>query len=141
MDYTGLDIGSGILGLATAASPAGPWTDQGAIVKTPGAMPESPTIAVYGDSTYLFYNHAGVNPMGEVFRYGPTPAGPWSDASPLRPGWAHEVWTGYDGKHYTSYLTDYSVTIQHLTWDDFYDPPHPFIGETIHRIFVPLVAR
>ena len=46
-----------------------------------------------------------------------------------------------DGTDYTSYLTDYSVTIQPVTWDRFYNPARPFIGETIHRIFLPLASR
>ena len=145
--YTGLDYDAdlhtsvGIVGLANAPSPLGPWTDQGAIVELPKAMPESPTVTVHKSIYYLFYNHAGANARGEVYRHGPTPAGPWTEPSPFRPGWAHEVWTGQDGRFYTSYLTDYSVTIQRLTWDAFYDPPLPFIGETIHRLFAPLAVH
>ena len=145
--YTGLDYDPelrksvGIVGLASSTSPSGPWLDQGAIVRLPGAMPESPTVAVHQGVYYLFYNHAGANVLGGMVRHGPTPAGPWTQASHFRPGWAHEVWADQDGRPHTSYLTDYSVTIQRLTWDSFYDPPQPFIGETVYRIFAPLVAR
>jgi predicted GH43/DUF377 family glycosyl hydrolase len=145
--YTGLDYDSdlrtsvGIIGLASSSSPLGPWLDQGAILKLAGAMPESPTVTVRDGVYYLFYNHAGAEVLGGMVRHGPTPAGPWTQASPFRPGWAHEVWTGRDGKPHTSYLEGYQVTIQQLTWDSFYKPPQPFIGEAVYRVFAPLVAR
>jgi predicted GH43/DUF377 family glycosyl hydrolase len=145
--YTGLDYAPdlrssvGIVGLASSTSPLGPWLDQGAVLRLPGAMPESPTVAVHEGVYYLFYNHAGAEVLGGMERHGPAPAGPWTEASPFRPGWAHEVWSDLEGETNTSYLTDYSVTIQRLTWDSFYDPPRPFIGETIYRIFAPLATR
>jgi hypothetical protein len=145
--YTGLDYDAdrktsvGIVGLARAVSPLGPWVDQGAILKLANAMPESPTVTDYEGVYYLFYHHTGANPRGEFYRQGPSPAGPWAEARPFRPGWAHEVWRGMGGGYYTSYLTDYSVTIQRVTWDAFYDPARPFVGDTVHRIFLPLANR
>lgn len=139
--YTGLDTTGGIVGLATASSPSGPWTDWGEIVTTPTYMPESPTIVFHAGLYYLFYNDAGEAGLSEVYRYGPTPAGPWSETYAFRPGWAHEVWIGQDEELYTSFLTDYTITIRRLTWDDFYYPPHPFVGEAVYRLFVPLVLR
>lgn len=165
--YTGLDNDGGIVGLATASSPLGPWADQGAIVTSQGSMPESPTLTFHNGLYYLLYNDVsgaglgeafryGPRPagwdriydgrlvsagLGEVYRYGPTPAGPWSAVHPFGPGWAHEIWLGQDQASYTSFLTDYTVTIRPLNWDYFYDPPHPFIGEAVHRVFLPLLLR
>lgn len=139
--YTGLDIGGGIVGLATAASPFGPWTDWGAMVTTPNSMPESPTLVFHQRYYYLFYNDAGQTGLGQVFHYGPTPAGPWSEAHVFRPGWAHEIWQGQGGELYTSFLTGYTVSVERLTWDNFYQPPRPFIGENVEHVFVPLVSR
>ncbi len=139
--YTGQDTDGGIVGLATAPSLSGPWIDWGTIMTAPASMPESPTVAFYDSFYYLFYNDAGSAGLGEVFRYGPTPAGPWSEALSFHPGWAHEVWTGQDGKFYTSFLTNYTITIRRLTWDDFYYPSRPFIGEAVHHVLVPLVLR
>jgi hypothetical protein len=141
MYYTGRDTDGGIVGLATASSLLGPWTDWGAVVTTSVSMPESPTMAVHDKLYYLFYNDAGEAGSGEVYHFGPTPAGPWSEAYAFRPGWAHEVWMGQDGMFYTSYLTDYTITIRRLTWDEFYEPPRPFIGEAVFHVLVPLVLR
>ena len=139
--YTGLDQSGGIIGVATASSPIGPWTDWGAMLTLPRAMPESPTIAVYGGLYYLFYHSVGSEGRGELYHYGPSPQGPWSAADYIRPGWAHEIWMAQDGDHYTSYLTGYAVNIRRLTWDDHYSPPHPFIGAAVHRAFAPLALR
>jgi hypothetical protein len=139
--YTGLDTGGGIVGLATASDPLGPWTDWGAVLTRPVSMPESPAVVAYGGLYYLLYNDAPPGGLGEVYHYGPTPAGPWSKARPFRPGWAHEVWLGGDARFYTSYLTDYTVSIDYLTWDSTYVPARPFIGETVYRVSLPLVSR
>ncbi len=141
MYYTGLDLDGGIVGLATAPYPAGPWTDWGALVTDANAMLESPTLVFYGGLYYLFYNASGPEGSTELYHYGPTPAGPWSTALPLYPGWAHEIWTGPDQNWYTSFLTDYSVTIRPLTWNDFHVPPRPFIGPTIYRQFLPAMRH
>jgi hypothetical protein len=139
MYYTGLDTAGGIVGLATAPSLTGPWTDWGAVLTEAGSMLESATLATHDDLYYLFYHAVGGANSGEFYRYGPTPGGPWSEAYPFRPGWAHEVWTEHDTSWYTSFLTDYSITIRHLTWDGFYEPPRPFIGEEVYRVFLPEV--
>ncbi len=139
--YTGRDIDGGIIGLATAPSPSGPWIDWGAVVTTPNAMPESPTLTHYGGLYYLFYHGVGAAGSGQVYHYGPTLAGPWSRAHRFRPGWAHEIWVGQDGESYTSFLTDYSVSTDLLTWDAWYNPPHPVVGEAVYRIFVPSVVQ
>lgn len=142
--YTGRDVDGGIVGLATAPSLSGPWIDWGAIVMTPQpTIPESSTISFYGGFYYLFYNHLSSDGVNEVYRYGPTPAGPWSEDYTFRPGWAHEVWTLPDGKSYTSFLTDYdyTITIRHLVWDDFYYPPRPFIGEAVYHVLIPLISH
>jgi len=136
--YTGLDQVGGIVGVATADSPLGPWTDWGAILTLPDSMPESSTLVAHEASYYLFYHHVS---QGEQFRIGPGPTGPWTEAYGFSPGWAHEIWQGQDGYEYTSFLTDYSVTISRLTWDTFYEPPHPFIGEDVNHLLLPLIAR
>jgi hypothetical protein len=136
--YTGLDEAGGIVGLATATSLSGEWRDWGAIDPTTlNAMQESPTLAQYQDAYYLFYHLAG---KGEFFRIGPGPDGPWSQPYEFNPGWAHEVWKTPDGSWFTSYLTDYSVSIASLNWDDFYDPPRPAVGEKTYHQILPLIS-
>ena len=135
--YTGLDKKGGIVGVATASSLLGPWTDWGSILTLTSGMAESSTLAAHDGSYYLFYNDTFQR--GESFRIGPGPTGPWTQAYRFAPGWAHEVWRGQDGYEYTSFLTNYSVTISRLTWDIFYNPPHPFIGENVYHLMLPLI--
>jgi hypothetical protein len=136
--YTGLDQAGGIVGVATASSPLGPWTDWGAILTLTNGMAESSTLAAHGGSYYLFYHDTS---QSERFRIGPGPTGPWTEAYGFTPGWAHEIWQGQDGYEYTSFLTDYSVTISHLIWDTFYNPPLPFIGENVYHLMLPLIVH
>ena len=74
-----------------------------------------------------------------MYRFGPTRGGPWMDETLLIPGWAHEFWTGIDGSTYTSYLTDYSVTINSVNFDDRYSPPKLFIGDQFMELFLPQI--
>lgn len=143
MYYTGRDIDGGIVGIATARFPEGPWRDYGSIMTVDGpGMTESPTIWQAHGGYYLFYNLASTSlPNGEMYRFGPTPAGPWGKELPFTPGWAHEIWTGMDEQTYTSYLIDYSVTIQPLSWNTQFIPPHPSIGQEIENLFLPMVVR
>lgn len=136
--YTGLDQAGGIVGVATASSPLGPWYDWGAILTLSNGMAESSTLAAHGSSYYLFYHDTS---QSSHFRIGPGPTGPWTEAYGFAPGWAHEVWQGQDGYEYTSFLTDYSVTISRLIWDTFYNPPRPFIGENVYHLMIPLIIR
>jgi hypothetical protein len=151
--YSASDQEGGIIGMATSISPVGPWEDWGHVIPpVPGTVPESPTIyyrpsIIPGNELqpfsqtayfYLFYHLSG---QAESYRIGATQAGPWSEPFTLLPGWAHEVWNGQDGLTYTSYLTDYSITISQLTWNTYYDPPHPFIGADVHRCLLPLVTK
>lgn len=136
--YTGRDESGGIVGVATSTSPEGPWYDWGAIIVTPNAMPESPTVVSYGGFYYLFYNEAR---RGERYRIGASPTGPWSNPAVFSPGWAHEVWYGQDGNTYTSFLTDYTVTISRIAWDNFFYPPVPFIGSKRYHLMLPLIIR
>ncbi len=140
MLYTGLDETGGIVGVATALSPLGPWIDWGAI--TPpvmNSMLESPTLVQYGHFYYLFYNNTAAK--GERYRYGPAPTGPWSIEYPLTPGWAHEVWQDSMGEWRTSYLTNYTISISKLSWDELLFPPQPYIGYQRFHVFSPLIIR
>jgi hypothetical protein len=133
--YTGMDVNGGIVGVAKATSPEGPWRDWGAIISPiAGGVPESATVASYAGAYYLFYNDTS---FGEVFRIGASPTGPWLEPQHFIPGWAHEVWQDVDGQWYTSYLTSATVTISPLAWDDFYDPVWPFIGENAFHVLLP----
>ena len=128
--YTGSDTGGGIVGMATAKSPFGPWVDWGAIIPPlPNKeMPESSTIAYVEGHFYLFYHHTS---QGGVYRIGPSQAGPWLPESAFKPGWAHEVWQAPNDQWYTSYLLDYTVTISPMTWDEFFHPARPAIGSEV----------
>lgn len=134
--YTGLDDQGAIVGLATAPAPQGPWTDWGAVLSIGSAhrMMESPTVAIFSGLYYLFYNQVT---QGEEYRVGASPGGPWAEQRDFGPGWANEVWTGQDGNTYTSYLTNYSVTIKRMGWDTFFEIPRPFIGENVFHLMIP----
>jgi beta-xylosidase len=136
--YTGKDKDGGIVGLATAESPEGPWRDWGAILTVPGTMLESPMVIFHEGWYYLVYNQTSA---GERLRVGPTPSGPWSESRPLHPGWAHEIWMSMNGNWMTSYLTTYDISIQPLTWDETFSPAWPFIGEQVHHLWLPLIMN
>jgi hypothetical protein len=141
MYYTGRDTGGGIIGLATASSPLGPWEDQGAIAMSAESMPENATYIVYQGLYYLFYNDSQPPGLGQVYSYGSLVDGPWSEPRQFRPGWGHEVWLGQDGELYTSYLVGFDIAIRRLSWDHFFNPPRPFIGDSIYHVVTPLVLR
>ena len=144
--YTGRDVEGGIIGLATASTPGGPWVDWGQILifsdDIPQRTPESPTVFVHDGFYYLFYNS-----IGEHYQIGASPAGPWTDEHPFTPGWAHEIWAGVDGQNYASYLSDtndenrFTVTISPVNWDSYFYPPTPFIGDEIFHLMMPLVKK
>jgi len=137
--YTGHDEAGGIIGLATAATPAGPWTDWGPVFPpVPEVMLESPTLVEFHGASYLFYHQVGV---GEFYRTAPSLAGPWQAPRPLAPGWAHEVWQTTDGAWLTSYLTDSSVTIAPITWDTLSQPARAMVGSRLFRGFLPFLGR
>jgi len=134
--YTGRDTEGGIIGLATATNPAGTWEDQGSILDPEiNVMLESPTLIRFGNFFYLFYN---LSRIGEYYRIGESPTGPWGEPIPFQPGWAHEIWQDPRGNWSASYLTDYTVTIRPLIWDTSKHPPNPII-EDISRIFIPYI--
>ncbi len=137
--YSGRDVGRGIVGLAKAPHPTGPWTDLGPIIPADlEAMPESPTLAQQGGVFYMFYNRSYI---GEIVRTGSAITGTWSTTQPFKPGWAHEVWQDASGAWFTSYLTDYTVSISHLSWDPMRTPEWPFVGESIFYNTLPLIRR
>lgn len=122
--YTGKDSGGGIIGVAVASSPGGPWADLGAILPAiPDGLYENPFVAAYQGAYYLFYHHPQ---QGTQYRISESPTGPWSAPFDLAPGWAHEIWQQGD-LWFTSFLTDYSVTIFPLAWDVENGQIHPQI--------------
>jgi hypothetical protein len=137
--YAGRDQAGGIIGAAVAPSVLGPWSDLGSVIPPiPNGMPESPAVVHYAGRFYLFYN---LSRVGGYYRIGESPLGPWGAALPFRPGWAHEVWQDVNGEWLTSYLTVYAVSIDSLTWDAFFNPPRPFIGQIQSRLALPTVFR
>jgi beta-xylosidase len=138
MFYTGRDATGPIVGLAISEHLVGPWYDRGSILDFPRqhAMAESPTVVSYAGAYYLIYNNTR---HGEEYRIGLSITGPWSDAFPLFPGWAHEIWVGQNGLVYTSYLQDYEITIDRIGWDTFYNPPRLFVGS--YRIYIPTLRN
>jgi hypothetical protein len=137
--YTGEDTSGGIVGLATAAELSGPWIDWGAVLPAvPGAALESPTIVPFGDAYYLFYYDTTST---ERYRIGATAAGPWLETGAFGPGWGNEVWQSQDGSWFTSYLTDYTVTISALTWDAFFVPSRPLVGKAAYHLTLPHVMQ
>ncbi|MFC1923024.1 family 43 glycosylhydrolase [Chloroflexota bacterium] len=139
MYYAGRDQSGSIIGLATAPSPMGPWTDWGTVVSPePDAILESPTIAQFEGFSYLFFTRSTV---GGFYRIGASPSGPWRAPVSFNPGWAHEIWQDMGGKWFTSFLTNLTVTIEPLSWDKLFNPPRPFIGSTIVHTFIPLLTK
>lgn len=138
--YTGLDIEGGIVGMATAKAPIGPWVDWGAVIEPlpDNRMAESATIVRFDQSYYLFYHDTD---QGEVYSIGGSQAGPWEPPVGFNPGWAHEVWKNSSDQWYTSYLQDYSVTISPVTWDDFFSPAKPIIGSSAYHSVLPVVQQ
>jgi hypothetical protein len=137
--YAGRDLAGSIIGMATAPTPEGPWTDHGSILDPdPRVVFESPTVTSFAGVFYLVYTLSG---SGGYFRVGASPAGPWGIAIPFRPGWAHEIWQGVSGEWFTSYLTDYTVTISSVTWDAFFEPPYPTIGSSVQHLFLPILQK
>jgi hypothetical protein len=135
--YTSLDEAGGMIGVATAISPVGPWLDWGSIVApVMGDMLESPTVVQYSNTFYLFHNSPEV---GEFYQIGASPAGPWLEAVPFQPGWAHEIWLSTEGEWFTSYLTDYTVTINRLLWNNSNDVPKPTIDWVRSAVYLPVI--
>ncbi|MFZ6026454.1 MAG: family 78 glycoside hydrolase catalytic domain [Chloroflexota bacterium] len=122
--YTGRDTGGGIVGAGVASAPTGPWEDWGAILPATAETDyESPFVVVANGQYYLFYHLTG---QGTQYRIANGPLGPWSEPFDLAPGWAHEIWQE-DGRWFTSFLTDYSVTLFPLVWKPVDGLLHPVI--------------
>jgi beta-xylosidase len=135
--YSGHDQDGAIIGVATAPTPAGPWSDQGSIMPSlVSDTPESPTIARYSDRYYLFYT---LSYLGGYYRIGDSPTGPWQPALPFRPGWAHEVWQDANQEWLTSFMSGDNIAIAQLTWDAVSNPIRPFIGLIQAHLFLPAV--
>ena len=138
--YTGKDetggIG-GIIGYATTTAILDVWKDHGRVViPDDRAFLESPFLLYNEELYYLFYNLAGV---GEYYRSSESYLGPWSDEKAFLPGWAHEFFLGKEGKLYSSYLTEPTVTISPVSWDRLVIPPRPVLSDKIFRQFFPQI--
>lgn len=140
MYYTGRDVTGSIIGWATSVSPVGPWHDWGATLTLPrrGTMAESPTIFSYADTYYLVYNNTS---MGEEYRIGSTPTGPWSDAVSFPAGWANEVWVGQNGQEYTSYVNNYAIVIRRVKVNETVTSPRLLVEGKPHRLFFPFMVN
>jgi hypothetical protein len=142
MYYTARDAVGPIVGLAVSISPIGPWYDWGKILTLPqqDAMAESPMVIYHAGAYYLIYHNTD---HGEEYRIGLMATGPWSEAFPLDPGWANEIWSGEDGLDYTSYLQgyaqSYAVVIDRVLWDNSYKPPRLFVRAGLHWLFIPIL--
>jgi len=133
--YTGLDETGGIIGVAESTSLMGTWVDQGSVTEPdPTTMRESPFVLSRDGIYYLFYNFPTI---GEYYQTRTSHLEPWSEKIALRPGWANEFFSGMDGKLYSSYLTDFTVTISPVSWDRLFSPPRPVLSENIYYQFLP----
>ncbi|MEJ2211293.1 MAG: hypothetical protein P8129_19945 [Anaerolineae bacterium] len=142
MYYTAYDEVGGIIGLATATSLYGPWSDLGPIHVVDISMAENATLVEHNDLDYLFFNHSSPPGLGEVYVVGETSRGAWSEPVLFRPGWAHEFFVGYDGQAYVAYLTHYLLEIRRLQWDDSVSPPRPWIEEgQVYTLWLPLARH
>lgn len=139
MVYTGRDVEGGIIGLATAPAPAGPWQDHGPLILIPDVIPESPVLLHHEVGFYLIANETGGN--GSAYRYLEQFAGPASGPFLLIPGWAHEFWQGLDGKLYSSYLTFYGITISPVSWDNQLIPPRLFLSASVSHAYLPVTGN
>jgi hypothetical protein len=137
--YTGRDVAGGIIGLASAPEPVGPWQDQGALITLPDMIPESPVLLQHEHGFYLVSNETGGS--GPAYRYLEQLGEPASAPFPLFPGWAHEFWQGLDGRLYSSYLTYYEITITPVSWDQTAVPPRLFLSPTIRHAYLPLLSH
>jgi predicted GH43/DUF377 family glycosyl hydrolase len=141
--YTGQDETGGIVGVAKATSPYGTWTDLGAVIEpVPGHIFESPVVVSYKDFYYLSY-HENIpgQSQGEHSLISESPTGTFREPSPLFPGWAHEIWQDTKDNWYVSYLTNFTVTIAPLSWNEIFQPPRPFIGAQVHNVFLPIAVH
>ena len=137
--YTATDQDGGIVGVATSNSLHGPWVDRGRVVPPIeiGSL-ESSAIILYDQIYYLFYHNTIA---GGQFRIGVSPTGPWFPPEGFRPGWAHELWLARSGEWFTSFLTDYSVTIRQVAWDESFVPPHPKVSTNLYQVSLPLLVK
>ena len=141
--YTGQDEAGGIVGVATAPGPAGPWTDHGTVIEpTPGNIFESPIAVPYQDFFYLVY-HKNIpgQSQGEFSLVGESPTGLFRELYPFFPGWAHEIWRDSQNNWRVSYLTTNTVTIAPLSWNELFQPPRPFIGTQAYNVFLPITVH
>ena len=141
--YTGQDETGGIVGVASAPDPAGLWTDLGAVIDpTPGYVFESPIVVPNQDFFYLVY-HKNIpgQSKGVYSLISESPIGLYREPILLFPGWAHEIWRDTQDNLRISYLTNNTVTIATLSWNELFHPPRPFIGEQVYNFFLPIMVH
>lgn len=139
--YTGTDATGGIVGVASAPTPYGPWTDLGPVIPpTLDHIYESAT-AFFREGTYYLTYHEIINHVsaGTFSLISTTPGGLYTQPVSAPPGWAHEFWQDAENNWYTSYLTTYTITISPVQWLPYGDPPRPLIGEELHFFFLPAI--
>ncbi len=139
MYYTGLDTSGGIIGVAMADSLTGPWVDLGATLHTGAVIPESPFVVTYQNYFYLFYHATFPGESRAVWRWAPSPFGPWQSIHPLQTGWAHDFYLSVD-TWYMSYLVGNgeAIKVVPLDWDHSTSPPRPQID---HHTFLPIIVN
>lgn len=138
MYYSGADVDGGIVGLAQADNPYGPWTDMGSILTLPGAFPESPTLLERKGFYFMAFNQR-ISDTGEKMVMGLSPTGPWNEPWDLEPGWAHEFFKSVEGNWLTSYLTDYSVTIDVVDWEQQGSIEIPVLRDLWEEVYLPQI--
>ena len=141
--YTGRDTAGGIVGAAVSSTPAGPWTDLGAMLGPfSGRILESPMVFREWGGYYLSVHETiPGQSLGVQIRAGASPIGPWENPRPLYPGWAHEFGPDPQSGWHTSFLPPPDVTIEPVQWDFDHTPPRPYIGDMLIENYLPLVIR
>lgn len=120
--YTGYDhrggVTQGIVGRAEATSPAGPWTDRGAVLAVSEGAPESAFVVPAPDGSFIMtFNHSKPDGSGgSRLARSTSPSGPFVVEGSFGPGWAHEWLRRSDGSWLSGYLTGYWVNVSGAHW-------------------------
>ena len=138
--YTGTDTSGGIVGVAVADAITGPWQDVGATLRTdPSTHPESPFVVSYAGNYYLYTNDSAAGPANEVWRWGPSPFGPWQQAVAEPLGWANDFYQ-IGATWYSSHVAGdgSAIGFAPIQWNTTTVPATPKIG---WDVLVPFAAN